>query len=371
MSERESKVESRKLKVTQALRALSTRVSNFAFRFSNLLACIPWRIVLGGAGVLFVAVWLLEHDAGLRREVALGQLKQQTAAQVTELRARADAALRAANEERARAIESLEARRRRLEREAEQLRQRLMSLREEERARVGQVATLPASELEQRVAARLDPGNFATRDSGFGTRASGSEEHVAGAQGQVSETRDSGLGVRGSGSEEPARLGGQASGVGARVSGKRVPDDQPQGPPEKDKIPDTWPSADGLKPGTPRVPSPESRVPSPDFVLTEEGARRVETAFLELEACRGQSAVKDGALGNCQEQVATQAAIASEMRKSLDDLNQAIRLKDEIAARTETLHRAELRAARGSWGSRFLRAVEYVGIGVVIGLVAR
>jgi hypothetical protein len=81
--------------------------------------------------------------------------------------------------------------------------------------------------------------------------------------------------------------------------------------------------------------------------------------------------VKDGALGNCQEQVATQAAIAGEMRKSLDDLNQAIRLKDEIAARTETLHRAELRAARGSWGSRFLRAVEYVGLGVVIGLVAR
>jgi hypothetical protein len=289
MSERESKVESRKLKVTQALRALSTRVSNFAFRFSNLLACIPWRIVLGGAGVLFVAIWLLEHDAGLRREVEFGQLKQQTAAQVTELRARADAALRAANEENARAIESLEARRRRLEREAEQLRQRLVSLREEERARVGQVATLPASELEQRVAARLDPGNFATRDSGFG----------------------------------------------------------------------------------PPVPSPESRVPSPDFVLTEEGARRVETAFLELEACRGQSAVKDGALGNCQEQVATQAAIAGEMRKSLDDLNQAIRLKDEIAAGTETLHRAELRAARGSWGSHFLRAVEYVGLGVVIGLVAR
>jgi hypothetical protein len=339
MSERESKVESRKLKVTQALRALSTRVSNFAFRFSNLLACIPWRIVLGGAGVLFVAIWLLEHDARLRREVEFGQLKQQTAAQVTELRARADAALRAANEENARAIESLEARRRRLEREAEELRQRLVSLREEERARVGQVATLPASELEQRVAARLDPGKFATRDSG--------------------------LGVRGSGSEE------STSGVWGRVSGKNVPDDQTRSPGEKGATPEPCPSADGLKPGTPPVPSPESRTPSPDFVLTEEGARRVETAFLELDSCREQSAVKDGALGNCQEQVATQAAIAGEMRKSLDDLNQAIRLKDEIAARTETLHRAELRAARGSWGSRFLRAVEYVAVGVAIGVVAR
>jgi hypothetical protein len=81
--------------------------------------------------------------------------------------------------------------------------------------------------------------------------------------------------------------------------------------------------------------------------------------------------VKDGVLGNCQEQVATQAAIAGEMRKSLADLNQAIRLKDEIAARTEALHRAELRAARGSRLGRFVRAVQYVGVGVVIGMVAR
>jgi len=328
MSNCGSKLEKRNSKIASWASALGARVSNFELRFSRLLACVPWRIVLGGAGVLFVAVWLLEHDARLRREVELGQLKQQTGAQVTELRTRADAALRAANEENARAIESLEG-------EAEELRQRLVSLREEERARVGQVATLPASELEQRVAARLDPGNFATRDSGFGIRASGSEEHVAGAQGQV--------------------------------SAKRVPDDQLGGPQTKGESPDTRHPA----PDTSPVPNPESRVPSPDFVLTEEGARRVETAFLELDSCREQSAVKDGVLGNCQEQVATQAAIAGEMRKSLDDLNQAIRLKDEIAARTETLYRAELRAVRGSRLGRFVRAVQYVGVGVVIGLVAR
>ena len=173
MSADEPKFETRNSKLASWAAALGQRVSSFQFRVSSLAARVPWRIVLGGAGVLFVAIWLLEHDARLRREVELGQLKQQTAAQVTELRTRADAALRAANEENARAIESLEARRRRLEREAEELRQRLVSLREEERARVGQVATLPASELEQRVAARLDPGSFATRDSGLGTRDSG------------------------------------------------------------------------------------------------------------------------------------------------------------------------------------------------------
>ena len=346
MSADEPKFETRNSKLASWAAALGQRVSSFQFRVSSLAARVPWRIVLGGAGVLFVAIWLLEHDARLRREVELGQLKQQTAAQVTELRTRADAALRAANEENARAIESLEARRRRLEREAEELRQRLVSLREEERARVGQVATLPASELEQRVAARLDPGNFATRDSGLGVRDSGLKEQASGVGDRVSEGRDSGLGTRDSEVKEQS------------------PSPQHLAPSTQPPAPGIRPSADGLTPGTPPVPSPE-------FVLTEEGARRVETAFLELEACREQSAVKDGALGNCQEQVATQAAIAGEMRKSLDDLNQAIRLKDEIAARTEALHRAELRAARGSWGSRFLRAVEYVGLGVVIGLVAR
>lgn len=335
-----TKLENRNSKIASWASAAGARVSNFAFRFSNLLACIPWRVVLGGAGVLIVAIWLLEHDARLRREVELGQLKQQTAAQVSELRARADAALRAANQENARAIEGLETRRRRLEREAEELRQRLVSLREEERARVGQVATLPASVLEQRVAARLDPGNF-------GTRASEAKEQ--------------------------ARLGGQVSGVSARVSGKNLPDDQTRSPGEKGATPEPW----HLKPGTSPIPSPQPAAagqpptPSPEFVLTEEGARRIETAFLELDSCRAQSVVKDGALGNCQEQVATQAAIAGEMRKSLADLNQAIHLKDEIAARTETLHRAELKAARGTRGSRFLRAVEYVAVGVAIGVVAR
>jgi len=291
---RNSKLENRNSKLVCRVEALRSRISNFVFRCSNFAARVPWRLVLGAGCLLFLAIWLLEHDARLRREVEFSQLKQQTAAQVAELRARADAALRA-SQEKARTIEGLESRRRRLEREAEELRQRLGSLREEERARVGQVATLPTSELEKRVAARLDPGNFGVPDSGT-----------------------------------------------------------------KEQSPSPQPAAAG-----------QPLAPSPQFVLTEEGTRRIETAFLELDSCRAQSAVKDGVLGNCQEQVATQATIAGEMRKSLADLNQAMRLKDEIAARTEALHRAELKAARGTRGSRFLRAVEYVGIGVVIGMVAR
>jgi hypothetical protein len=59
------------------------------------------------------------------------------------------------------------------------------------------------------------------------------------------------------------------------------------------------------------------------------------------------------------------------MHKSLDDLNQAIRWKDEILTRVEAQHRAELKAARGSRWGRFVRAVEYVAVGVAIGVVAQ
>ena len=120
-----------------------------------------------------------------------------------------------------------------------------------------------------------------------------------------------------------------------------------------------------------RVPSPEPRVPNPEFVLTEEGARRVETAFIELDSCRAQAAVRDGELANCQEQVAANRAAVGEMNQSLQDLNQAIHLKDEILTRVEAEHQAELKAARGSRLGRFVRAVQYVGVGIVIGLVAR
>lgn len=356
MSADEPKLKTRNSKLASWTATVGQRVSSFQLRVSSLAARVPWRLVLGASCLLFLAVWFLEREARLRRDLELQQLKQQTSAQVAVLRDRADALLRAANEKNARVIRDLDSRRRQLEREGEELRRRLLRLREEERKRVAEVASLPAPELAERLAARLD-----SRDSGLGTRDSGRKEQVSGAKGQVPETRDSGLGVRGSGNEEPA------SGVGAQVSEKGVPDDQSQSPGKKSQAPDTR----HLTPGTSPVPSPESRVPNPELVLTEEGTRRIETAFLELDSCREQSAVKDRELANCQEQVAVHRAVAGEMNKSLNDLNQAFRLKDEILARVEAEHRAELKAARGSWLGRFVRAVQYVGVGVVIGLVAR
>jgi hypothetical protein len=308
----QSKLEKRKAKIARWAETLLVRFSHFDFRFSDLLARLPWRAVLGAGCLILLGIWLHEHDARLRRDVELQQLKQQTSAQVADLRARAEAALREANQKNARVIADLEARRRQLEREGDALRKRLLLLHDKERQRVSEVATLPASELAARLKSRI-PG-FAE----------------------------------------------QGSGVGGQGSAERVPDDQSQSPPEKSRIPDT------------RHPAPDtSPAPSPEFVLTEQGARRIETAFVELDSCREQSALKDRGIENCQEQAAVSQAAVGEMHKSLDDLNQAIRWKDEILTRVETQHRAELKAARGSRWGRFVRAVEYVGAGIVIGLVAR
>jgi hypothetical protein len=299
--------------------ALCTRIPSFEFRFSDLVARLPWRLVLGAGCLLFLAIWLHEHDARLRRDLELQQLKQQTSAQVADLRARAEAALREANQKNARVIADLEARRRQLEREGEALRQRLLLLHEEESQRVSEVATLPASELAERLKSRVP----------------GFEEQVSGVRGQV--------------------------------SGKNLPNDQTRSPGEKGATPDT----SHLAPDTLQSAGPQSPAPSPEFVLTEQGARRIETAFVELDSCREQSALKDRGLENCQEQAAVSQAVVGEMHKSLNDLNQAIRWKDEILTRVEAQQRAELKAARGSQWGRFVRAVEYVALGVAIGVVAR
>jgi hypothetical protein len=97
----------------------------------------------------------------------------------------------------------------------------------------------------------------------------------------------------------------------------------------------------------------------------------VETAFLQLEACREQSAVKDQMVANCEARAGTAQTEIEKLSDSVSRLQETVRLKDLIAERTETAHRAELQAARGTWRSRFVRALKYVGVGVVIGIAVR
>jgi hypothetical protein len=251
------------------------------------------------------ALWLIEHDARLRREFELQQLRTETQAEVADLRARAAAAM-GELQKNARLIENLESKRRDLERQSQDLRQRLSHLREEERLRVQQASTLAPRELAQRVAARLGPG-------------------------------------------------GQVSGSGFQVSGAD------QGRPDtRHPTPDTSGAA-----------NPEPRIPSHGLTLTGQGLRGVETAFLQLDACREQSAVKDQMVSNCEARVGTAQTEIEKLNDSVSQLQETVRLKDQIAERTEAAHRAELVAARGTWRSRFVRVLKYVGVGVVIGVAVR
>ncbi len=315
-----AEAEDRNSKVVEWIGHLRRRSSIFESRIAGFLSRVPWRLLALAGCLLLGFAWWRERDARLHRGFELQQLKAETAQRVTELEARADAALRAANEENARLVRQLEARRRRLEVEAEALRRRLTALQAQERVRVGQVHALPPNLLAEHIASRLGLDAREDQDSGPGARASGPEK---GSQGVA-----------------PAGESGQTKGTLDRS-------------------------------GHPPVPSSGARPPETTLTLTLPAMRQVETAFVELDACREQGEVKDQQLANCREQAAASADMVSRMNDSLQQLNEAVRAKDEIAARREAQHRAELKVARGSRWGRMRKALTYVAVGVVIGVVAR
>lgn len=262
-------------------------------------------------------LWLLEHDARLKQEVELKHLRRETATEVAALRERAERAI-ADHRENAKVIRDLETRRASLEREAEELRQRLSFLRKEERVRVQQASTAGHVELSAQDASPLGPEEFGVRDSGLGTRGLKGNSRF-----QIRDSNEIGRKE----TSKPSLAGG------------------PESAPSNHKSP--APSSKSLS------PSRETRVPSP-----------------ELTACREQSAVQGQLISNCEERVDASQAVIDAMNRSVQDLEQTVRAKDEIAARLDAQHRAELRAARGSRWKRFTRAAKYVGAGVVIGIVA-
>jgi hypothetical protein len=119
------------------------------------------------------------------------------------------------------------------------------------------------------------------------------------------------------------------------------------------------PLGEGVPPGgrgrvreSATLPSPESPAPSPS-----------------LAACREQSAVQEELISNCEQRAEVTRAALEAAKQSALDLQQALGAKDEIAAKLDAQHRAELKAARGSRLRKFARALQYVGVGVVIGVV--
>ena len=105
--------------------------------------------------------------------------------------------------------------------------------------------------------------------------------------------------------------------------------------------------------------------------LTDAGARKVETAFVELASCRERSGLQAQQLDTCEKEGAAERVMVEQQQSSLARLNQALGDKDQILARRETEFKAELKAARGTWISRARRTALQVAIGVAIGMVVR
>jgi hypothetical protein len=107
------------------------------------------------------------------------------------------------------------------------------------------------------------------------------------------------------------------------------------------------------------------------LVLSDQDARKVETAFIELDSCRQQAQVMGQQASNCEQQAKLDAALQQQQSGTIAKLNAALADKGQILARSEEAHRAELKAARGTWRSRFFRAVQIFAGGFITGVLVR
>jgi hypothetical protein len=321
----------------------------------GLLRSIPGlpTAALAGVVILFF-VWSCERQARRREAVQAQQVKKQAAEEISGLQQQAAGALRDAKQS-AQAVRKLEAQRQQLVREAEGLRQSLESLRKQELARIDEVATLPTSEVASRVAARLEE-----QVSGARGQMSGQQGSVSGARGQMSGQQGSVSGVGGQVSgrpplnplTRPALAEEQVSGVGGQVPGQRG----------------SVSGAGGQGAGpAPNAPSASS----PALVLSDQGVRKVEAALIELDSCRQQTQVMGQQVSNCEQQSKLESALRDQQSAMITKLNAALADKDKILAASEAAHRAELKAARGTWRSHFVRAVEYFAGGFIAGVLVR
>src|SRR5215472_5848681 len=121
----------------------------------NLTRRIPGRIWFAVGGLLAAAFWMQQHDARIRQQAGLQQLRNGTAAETAALRRQAAQDMRQANVQNARAVATLEQRRQQLEQQNRQLAAQLDGLRKQAQIQAGEAATLTISEIVTRVAAQL------------------------------------------------------------------------------------------------------------------------------------------------------------------------------------------------------------------------
>jgi hypothetical protein len=319
-----------------ALRALWGRLAGLAARTVMLPAAAAVALPL-----LFLA-WSCERGARLQQTLETEQIRQKAQDDAARLEAHAAATLREARAQHEAAMRALANRRDRLEREAADLRARLATLQRQEAVQTAEVAALPLPQVVQRLSARL--GEAGIRDLGLGIR-----EITGPRDSRLGDKAESKIPVLQANERKPARdseLAKPNSGIG----NQQLAIGNPQPP----------------------VPGPQPPAPStPVLALTEAGARAAETAFLQLDACRAASAVKDQELANCRESVRVHQSAIQQQDNTLDKLNAALADKDQLLAKRDEACRAELKLARGTRRARFFAALKYVAAGVLLGVLLR
>jgi DNA anti-recombination protein RmuC len=262
---------------------------------------------LAGLAVMFLA-WSCEHQTRRREAAQATQAKKQAGEEISRLQEQAAGAVRDAKQS-TQAAQELETQRQQLAREAEGLRQSLESLRKQELARTNEVATLPTEEVASRVASRLGEQGTGNREQGTGPQEQG--------------TGNRGLGT---GPQE------QGTGDGEQGTGQQ---------------------------------------PGGALMLSEPGARKVETTFVELDSCRQQAQVLGQQVSNCEQQAKLDTALQQQQASTISQLQAALADKDQLLKRSDEEHRAELKALHGSWRTRFYHAVEIFAGGFLAGVVVR
>jgi len=280
---------------------------------------------LAGVVIMFLA-WSCEHRARQRAGAVAEQIKRQSAEQISRLEQQASSALKDAHQS-AQAAQELEGQRQHLARQADALQQRLDSLRKVELTQNNELAGLTTEEVVKRVAARL-------------------EQQASGVRGQV--TWGEAVSSQPSASSKNPLTRSATAGESA-AAGRPLP----QG--EEGK---------GAE-GAPVQGNAAS------LVLSDQGVRKVEGAFLELDSCRQQSQVVAQQMSNCEQRAKLDSSLEAQQAGAISKLNAALADKDQILARSEAAHRAELKAVRGTWRTRFFHAVEIFAGGFIAGVLVR
>ena len=264
-----------------------------------LLRALPGLPTVAMAAViLLLHAWSCERKAGRQVAANVQQIEKQAKADIAPLQQRATAELRDTKQS-AQLVQSLEKRRRELEEQVDTLRQNLDSLRGKEGAQTNNVTSLPVPEVVSRVASRLK--------------------------------------------EQAPSAGGQASEL------LRDPLTRPT--PAEENAVAVHPLPQGGE-GRAAMDGGEGKAARSVLVLSGDEARKVETAFVELDSCRQQTQVMEKEFWNRQQQARLEASISEQQSETIAKLNTALAEKDQIIKRAEQAHRAELKAIRGMWRSR-------------------